>query len=292
MVTNQLRHRRLFLYTMSAFLLWAAPTTLAAQTTPAALSVQRTTTRREVRKLGYGASLTLLGGPTGNVTVEGWNKNEIEIVADIELRAASEEDLKTLAGVTGFVLDEGFTSLKIVSTGPHDKDFIKRYAKGFPKRLIGTPWRIDYKLKVPAQVDIEINNGNGAVTLRGVEGALQVKTLDGDANLDLTGGAVVATVGRGTVNVNLLGHSWRGRGAAIQVAEGTLNVNLPPAFSGDIDASVLRKGTLENTYAALQPRERTVPSAKSLEARAGAGGALLTFVVGDGTLRLQSAPDK
>lgn len=280
--------QRLTLVSAFGFCLCVLPLAATAQTpkpTPAVLT--HTTTRREVRKLGYGSTVTLLGGPAGNVTVEGWNKNEIEIVADIEVKAFNEEDLHRLAALDGFVLDEGFTNLSIVTTGSHDKDFIKRYGKNFPKKLIGTPWRIDYHLKVPTLTDVDINNGNGSVTVRGVEGALSIKTLNGDADLTLTGGAVTATVGSGTVNINLASRSWRGRGAAIQLATGRLNVTLPTSFNGDIDASVLRTGTLENTYPGLAPRERTKPTPTSLEGRSGTGGALLSFTVGDGILHLQ-----
>ena len=259
--------------------------------TPAPL-LKRTTTRREVRKLGVASTVTLLGGPAGDITIEGWNRPEIEIVADIEITAASEDDLNRLAAIDNFVLDEGFTSIGIITTGAHDKEFVKSHVKGFPKRLIGATWRVDYKLKVPATTDLDINGGRGAVTLRGVEGAITIKTLEGDADLTLTGGSVSAVIGRGTVNVKIGARGWRGAGADIQVANGDLNVTLPTAFNGDIDASVLRTGKLENAYDGLIPRERATTTPTSLQGRSGTGGARLAFTVGDGALRVQGAAKK
>ena len=49
---------------------------------------------------------------------------------------------------------------------------------------------------------------------------------------------------------------------------------------------VIRTCGIENVYAGLAPRERTQPTDHSLRARAGGGGALLSFTVGDGTLRI------
>jgi hypothetical protein len=264
----------------------------AQQPAASAPLLTRTTTRREARKLGYASTVTLLGGPQGNVTIEGWNKPEIEITADIEIKAATEDDLNHLAAINGFVLDEGFTKLAIITTGAHDKEFVKRYAKNFPKKLIGAPWRIDYRLKVPLMTDLDVNGGRGALTLRGVEGAISLKTLEGDADLTLTGGLVRAVIGRGTVNITLAARSWRGAGADIQLSAGDLNVNLPPGYNGDLDVNVLRTGQLVNAYDGLAPRERTAPTPASLQGRSGAGGARLSFTVGDGNLRLQPAAKK
>lgn len=280
---------------LAAFLLWpnGAAGTFAQKPTPTpGPLLTRTTTRRETRKLGLASTVTLLGGPTGSITIEGWNKQEIEIVADIELKAATETELNQLSAINNFTLDEGFTSLNIITVGSHDKDFIKRYAKGFPKKLIGASWRIDYRLKVPTTTDLDINGGYGTIVLRGVEGAIILKTLQGDADLTLTGGTVRATIGRGTVNVKLLSRSWRGGGVDIQLASGDLNVTLPLSYSCDLDAQILRTGKLENSYEGLLPRERTTPTPIYLQGRSGAGGARLVFTVGDGNLRLQPATPK
>jgi len=50
----------------------------------------RTTMRHEVRRFGYGGTLTLIGAPEGSVTIEGWTRNEIDISAEIQLRADTE----------------------------------------------------------------------------------------------------------------------------------------------------------------------------------------------------------
>jgi len=49
---------------------------------------------------------------------------------------------------------------------------------------------------------------------------------------------------------------------------------------------VLRTGRVENSHAALVPRERAPQGERTLRLRSGTGGAPFTFVVGDGTLRI------
>lgn len=247
----------------------------------------RTTTRHENRRFGYGGTLTLLGPPNGSITIEAWQRNEVDITAEIELRAPTEEDLTQLAAVNSFVLDEEMNHLRILSTGTHDKQFMKRAARNFPKKLLGLPWKIDYRIRVPAYTDLEINAGNGPLTLTGVEGNIRILALESNANLTLAGGHVTATVTRGTVNVRLTNRSWRGAGADIKLASGDMTVELPAGLSLDINADVLRTGQIENSYAGIEARDRAQLTVRSIRGRAGAGGPTIAFTVADGTLRIK-----
>ncbi|HWW77132.1 MAG TPA: hypothetical protein VNZ44_17145, partial [Pyrinomonadaceae bacterium] len=257
-----------------------------ASPTPAPL-IKRTTTRREVRRLGYGGSVTVYGAPEGSVTVEGWSRSEVEITAEVEQSADTEENLTRLAALNTFLLDEDLNHLRVMTVGLHDRKYAKRAARDLPKNLPAMPWKVDFHLKVPAMTDLEINAGRGALVVSGVEGALRINAGGGAASrLTLTGGDVEATVAKGPVTVRVPSRNWRGRGMSVRVAGGDLDVELAAGFSGDVDAEVLRAGRVENGFAGLEPRERTKPTERSLQARAGQGGAPLSFTVGDGTLRI------
>ena len=262
----------------------------AAAPTPTPALLKRTTTRTETRRLGYGGSVTLYGAPEGSITIEAWTRGEVEITADVELNAGTEEELARLASVNGFVVDEDYNHVRVVTTGTHDRKFLKRAARDLPKKLLTLPWKIDYRLKVPASLDLEIYAGRGSLELRGVEGSIRLYApTSAGATLSFVGGDVEATLGTGPVNVRVPTRSWRGRGMNLRVVSGDLNVELAPNYSGDIDAQVLRAGRVENAYAGLAPRERTAPTERSLQARSGQGGATLTFTLGDGTLRIKQA---
>lgn len=252
----------------------------------------RTITRHETRRFFYAGTVTITGAPSGSVTIEGWQRNEVEVSAEIELHAATEEDLSRLAAVNNFVIDEDRNHLRVLTTGTHDRAFMKRAARDFPKSLIGLPWRIDYHIKVPALTDLEVNAGIGPSKLAGVEGTIRLNALQTDANLSLTGGLVSVTIQSGTVNVSVPALGWHGLGADIKLASGNLNVGLMPGFSADINAAVLRTGEVKNAYPNLEPRERNSITSQSLRARAGNGGATLTFTVGDGTIQIEQVSGK
>jgi len=259
------------------------------QVAPEIQLLTRTSTRRETRRFAYGGTVTLIGAPRGSVTVEGWPRNEVELTANIELKGPTEADLDQLAAVNSFVFDEDLNHLSVLTTGTHDRAFMKRSAKNFPKKLLNLPWKIDYRLRVPVNTDLEINAGYGSVKLAGVEGSMRVSATESETALTLTGGVVSTTVTVGVITLSIPTRSWRGSGADIRVASGTINVELPAGFSGDIDAEVLRTGKIVNSYEGLQSREKPGITERSVRARAGAGGAHFKFTVGDGTVNIRKS---
>jgi hypothetical protein len=246
----------------------------------------RTTTRHESRRLGYGGAVTIVGAPVGSITIEGWQRNEVEVSAEIEVSAPTTQDLDRLAALNNCVIDEDANHIRIISTGTNDRKFLKRVAKDLPKSLIGLPWKIDYHIKVPAITDLAIDAGNGPIKLSGVEGSIRLNALQSVADLSLTGSDLSVIIQGGTVNFTIPARSWHGLRAEIKLAGGNLNVALMAGYSGDIDAEVLRTGEVKNTFPGLEPRERNSIAPRSVRARAGSGGAMLTFTVGDGTIQI------
>jgi hypothetical protein len=258
-----------------------------SQTTPEIQLLTRTSTRRETRRFNYGGTVTVIGAPRGSVTVEGWPRNEVELVATIELKGPTEADLDQLALVNTFAFDEDLNHISVLTTGTHDRAFMKRAAKNFPKKLLNLPWKIDYRLRVPANTDLEINAGHGPVKLSGVEGSMRVTATESETALTATGGVLSTTVTFGVITFTVPSRSWRGSGADIRIASGTINVDLPPGFSGDIDADVLRTGKIVNSYEGLASREKPGITERTVRARVGSGGPYFKFTVGDGTLNIR-----
>ena len=252
--------------------------------------LKRTTTRRELKRLGYGGSVTIYGAPEGSVTVEAWDRSEVEVTAEAEQSADTEENLTRLAALNTFSVDEDVNHVTVMTVGLHDRKYARRVAKGLPKTLLTMPWKIDYRVRVPAACDVEVNAGRGALVVTGVEGALRINAGGGPGSLfALSGGDVEATVASGPLTVRPTARGWRGRGLSVRLVSGDLTVEQPAGFNGDVDAEVLRAGRVENDYVGLAPRERTTPGERLLKGRAGQGGATLSFTVGDGTLRIKQA---
>jgi len=271
---------RLLLATFAASLLVS---TAIAQT---GSSLKRTTYKTQEFEAGPGITVSVIGAPEGAIRVEGWNERKVEVSAEIEVRAGSEQDLDALAAVTGFAVDEGLTKISVMTVGPNDKKYLKKTAKDFPKHLRNSPFAINYTIKVPYYTDLVLDGGKGKLSIERVEGAMSIKFLESDADLVLTGGSVQATIGSGDVTVTLAKPSWRGRFAEVQVATGKLDVRMPQDLNANIQAKVLRTGQIENGFERIKPQRFTHFSDTFMDGIAGNGGATMRFTVGDGTLSL------
>ena len=252
------------------------------------LQLVRTTIRHEVRRFAYGGTLTLVGAPQGSITIQGWDRNEVDINAEVQLRADTEADLDLLAAVNGFVLDDDANHIRVLSTGTHDKAYM-RTAKKFPKTLLGLPWKIDYRIRVPMLIDLEINAGRGPISLAGVEGSIRLSAAESETNLKLSGGSLAATIAIGKVTLSIPSRTWRRGGADIRVGSGELTVELPPGFSGDLDADILRIGQIDDSYGGLEAREKPGLTPRVVKGRSGVGGALLKLTVADGRINIKKA---
>jgi hypothetical protein len=248
--------------------------------------------RHDSRRLGYAGAVTIVGAPVGSITIEGWQRSEVDVSAEVELRAPTAEDLDRLATVNTFAIDEDANHVRIITTGTHDKKFLKRVAKDFPKSLIGLPWKVDYHIKVPAMTDVSIDAGTGPIKVSGFEGSIRINAVESVADLSLTGSDLSVIIQKGAVNFTIPARSWHGLRADIKLASGSLAIDLMPGFSADIDAEVLRTGEVKSAFPGLEPRERNSIGPRSMHGRAGNGGAMLTFTVGDGTIQIGAAGSK
>ena len=250
------------------------------------LQLTRTTIRHESHRLAYGGTVTVVGAPAGSIIIEGWPRNEVDISAEIQLRADTEADLDLLAAVNGFLVDDDSNHIRVLSVGTHDKAYM-RTAKKFPKALLGLPWKIDYRIRVPILTDLEINGGRGPISLAGVEGNIRLSAVESETSLKLSGGDLAATIAVGKLNLSVPSRSWRRGGADIRMALGDVTVEIPPGFNGDLDADILRTGQIDNSYVGMEAREKPGLTPQIVRGRTGAGGALLKVTVGQGRISIK-----
>ncbi len=273
------------LYALSVFLLILTfPVLNTAQ--DAGKQITRTKTMSKSAPFGPGGTITITGAPVGSITVEGWDQHKVSIEAEIEVRGATEEDAARIAAVTGFVVDEDVTSFRITSVGSHDKKYLKKVDKKFPKKLKDNFFSINYKIMVPQFSDLQIDGGNGGFDLSNVEGSIFVNYLESDAKLRLVGGNIRVVVGTGSIDCVIATRSWRGKQADIQLKSGDIKLRLPKNLNLDLEARILRSGKITDEYLAFAPKPRTEFTGNFMSARTGSGGAVLALTIGDGNLSI------
>lgn len=250
--------------------------------------LKKTTTKTDKLPFGAGGAVTIIGSPTGSVTVRPAKTNELSVTAEIEVQAANEADLAKLSEVTGFILDESLGRVSIVSVGSNNFPGGKKADRKALKKLANLPFRIDYTVEVPRYCDLTINGGKGDIKIEGVEGAISFKVLEGNANIDLIGGSLSATIGKGNAALSMPDRNWRGSVIDLAIASGDMTVDLPVLLSAELEVSILRTGKIDNQLTGLQPLQRKVTfTDRQISAKAGNGGVAMKFSVGDGNILLR-----
>lgn len=250
--------------------------------------IKRTTYKTDKIEFGVGGTLSVIGAPNGSIKIEGWSERAIEISAEIEMQAPTEADLDRIAKVTGFITEESMGHTGVISTGTHDKKYLRDFDKKFPKNLLNLPFKIDYVIKVPKYCELSIDGGKGDLSIANVEGNMKINYLESNANIRLVGGAILATVGTGNVDLTIPSRSWRGSLVDVQVSNGNLNLSLPTGLNADFDAVILRNGKIENGFSGFVPKSRKVEfTEKEIAAKSGMGTVPLKFTIGDGTMKIK-----
>lgn len=177
---------------------------------------------------------------------------------------------------------------------------------------------IEVTLKVPAQADLDVKTGDGAIEAGAVSGRIQLSTGDGnltasgvqgeirlhsgDGNISATGlsGKLSADTGDGNLNVagrfaGLDLRSGDGRIEAtvetgsklespwsVRTGDGSVSVRLPEGLGAELDANTGDGGiTLDKPVAV-----RGEIKENRVRGQLGAGGPLLSIHTGDGSIRL------
>lgn len=162
----------------------------------------------------------------GRISVEAVDTNEISLVAtargDLDPKAGSENQGLFQSKLEGDTLTIGRA---------------ERRRKGLriPFLFGRNRMEIDYVLKVPASVSLELGTVNGRIITRGTEGSTEASTVNGSLDLETAGtNELTATTVNGRVKAKFL-RSFQG--ARFKSVNGGVEAILPQSASFSVDLS-------------------------------------------------------
>lgn len=194
-----------------------------------------------------------IGGPRETVTIERkWPAADIdrlkvsEVGGDIAIEAADVVEISLVATVRGRDLDakadrenKGFFDTRLsgdtLRIGRQEKKNFNFVF--FDKDDV----QIDYKLRVPQSVSLDINTVNGRIQTRGnVDGETEATTVNGAIDIEATGAAEMkASTVNGRVRAKFL-RSFQG--AKFRTVNGGVEATLPEGASFAVDLSQVNGG--------------------------------------------------
>ena len=164
-------------------------------------------------------------GVDGNVSVDAGSANEITLVAHVTSRGIEPQQRADNQGY--FETDMSGDTLYIAQQRRRNLGLSSLFAR---ERL-----SIDYELRVPPSVALNLKMVNGRIASRGVDGATEAKTINGTIDLETAGTTEIsATTVNGSVHAKFLKDF---RGARLKTVNGTVRALLPPTASFTCDLS-------------------------------------------------------
>ena len=178
---------------------------------------------REYTLKGSG-SLRVDANPNGGITVIGWDKNEVKVVARVSTWARTEDEAKDIA--TQVKVETSDTEIR--TTGPN-----MRNRRG---------WSVSYEIWAPSKTDLRLSSVNGGLDVEGIRGRLDLETTNGGISLQAVSGDVNAETTNGGITVDLEGRRWDGTGLTARTTNGGVKLTVPEGFNADLEAATTNGG--------------------------------------------------
>ena len=186
----------------------------------------------------------------GSVTLDAWDKNEVRVEADKEVKADNDADAKK-------VMDQVKIDVQSAAGGLRVETKLPKHDDGFLSWLSGNHANVNvaYRVHLPRQAVIDAESVNGHIALTGTHGRaklettngrIQVTGVNGSLDLETTNGRIAATGVTGTVKADTTNGGIDLQFATVprqgdldlSTTNGSVTVKLPRGAALSVDAAV------------------------------------------------------
>lgn len=142
--------------------------------------------------------------------------------------------------------------------------------------------RLDYEVRLPAGVRLQVESVNGSVTIRGVDTPASVSTVNGEIEFDGVGAHRLETVNGGIVG-RFTGARWTGD-LALETVNGSIDLSLPSDFGAEIRGQTVNGGI---DFGEFPVTMKGKWGPKTFTGTIGDGGRRVTIETVNGSVRLR-----
>lgn len=209
-------------------------------------------------------SLAIDGRDNGGVSVHGWDKAEIQVVATISAHAESEADAAEVAKQVTISANEGDVHASGPRTGRRES------------------WSVSYEVWVPRHTNLSLNATNGGLTVDGVDARLDLETVNGGLSLADVEGDVRGRTVNGGITAELSGDRWRGAGLDLRTSNGGVRLYIPESYSATLETGT-QNGRMDIGF----PITVQGSIRRQIATQLGAGGATIRAVTTNGGVSIR-----
>ncbi|HMD37111.1 MAG TPA: DUF4097 family beta strand repeat-containing protein [Vicinamibacterales bacterium] len=251
------------------------------------------TEREEKRFTTGGKPQVTVSTFDGAIEIRPWDRNEVLVV--VEKRGSNKEDVQPIAVRAS--QDGDRVTVDVTST--HDRNVFFGFVGRSAKLIVS----------LPAASEVTAKSGDGSIDVESVAGTVDLRSGDGSIHARALTGDVTATTGDGSIDVSgkltaLRAHSGDGsvhihadQGSApsadwdITTGDGSVTLEIPDNFSGELDAHTGDGGIhMDGVAVSDTPngeRDRQSRRRNSVRGRIGSGGKSIRIRTGDGSITLR-----
>ncbi|HUI31668.1 MAG TPA: DUF4097 family beta strand repeat-containing protein [Candidatus Acidoferrales bacterium] len=214
---------------MKKFVLLTSTFFLLALSTASA----RTYSKTEVRTFDISPNgKVVVDNVNGAIKVESWDKDQVMLQATKTVRAGDQEEADEYLDRLRIEIDNEKDYLEVRTHYPHEGwggfwDWLfhggSRYAG------------VEYVLKVPKSVNLEVETTNGNVDVSSVAGGVKAGSTNGQVNLNDVGRSVDGSTTNGDISASI-SDEVEFRDLKLTTTNGSINVSCPENINADVSA--------------------------------------------------------
>ena len=218
----------------------------------------------------------------GSIEVESWSENQIEIIAYKKVRAGSQEKAEKLMEYLEVKIDESGDHLVIETIQPrHHKDNDSGFISWLFSLGENGNASIDYAIKVPQKMDLDLNSTNGGINVSDCEGIIDLKTTNGKIVAENIKGSTNCKTTNGSIKA-YLDKVYPKEDMTFKSTNGSIKVYLPVDTNADVEA----KTTNGSISCDLPIRGTNRQSKHHFYGEINDGGSLIYLKTTNGSIRI------
>jgi DUF4097 and DUF4098 domain-containing protein YvlB len=171
-----------------------------------------------------------LSNSNGNVEIISWDKDEVEIVAYKEVKAKDRETADNLMERLEIDIRESDDEIIIETHFPKGSSgggfFGWLFGKG------GVSFSVEYEIKVPKKIDLNIHTTNGGIRVEEISGRLRIESTNGKINAREINGLTRCKTTNGSIRVEFDEVS-DGDEMTFRTTNGSIKLYLPEDYGAD-----------------------------------------------------------
>jgi len=169
----------------------------------------------------------MLSNKIGSIEIEGWDRREIDVQAEIRIKAPSKDKAKRICREIVFEVEREGTAFLINADLPRVRQ--DAFWGG------NTSIVIQYSIKVPHNTDLDVEVVNGDIDTRGTEGLFRLRAVNGSITHSSLGGEGSAQTTNGGVECSIEDFPAGGE-LELKAVNGGLELKLPSGIGAEFEA--------------------------------------------------------